>query len=236
MSNFQPLILCDTDKQPFRVAGEFDFVEQTFDLEPSGVEHTLDSMVSHIVAEPKALFVHLQRIYFCYNQELTEDLFASLVDLLIVLEGKGRDLSRKMILGAKSKLSVEDFAVLKQGLSLSEQDVKLLKGNKYSVFSLGLVGTPLLIEKLQDLTLPVYDPIDIARDFIAYSQLDAAIETLEQAILQDVERQALHDDLLELYKVTHSVERFTKMAAQLSVQMTTLPAAWHELKGFFNEG
>jgi hypothetical protein len=81
-----------------------------------------------------------------------------------------------------------------------------------------------------------HDPLDIARDFIAYSQLDAAMDTLERAILVDVERQALQDDLLELYKATYSFERFEKMYDALSVQTRTIPAGWDELKGFFNEG
>ena len=83
---------------------------------------------------------------------------------------------------------------------------------------------------------PEHDPLDIARDFIAYSQLDAAIETLENAVLVDIERQELHDDLLELYKVTQSMERFIKMYDVLSGQTKTIPAGWNELKGFFNAG
>jgi hypothetical protein len=62
------------------------------------------------------------------------------------------------------------------------------------------------------------------------------MDMLENAILVDVERQALHDDLLELYRVTHSLERFREMYDVLSGQTKTIPAGWDELKGFFNEG
>jgi hypothetical protein len=224
------------DKQSFKLVHEFDVPEQNLEQSVFKREQILEAIVFQIITEPKALSVHLQRIYFCYRENLAEDLFAALIDLLIILQGKGRDLSQRMVRGAKSKLIAADYAILKQGLSFSEAQISLLNGNKYSVFSTGLIGTNVLIVKTHALEQPVHDPIDIARDFIAYSQLDAAIETLENAILLDVQRQVLHDDLLELYKVTHNVERFTKMYATLSKQMTAIPAGWDELKGFFNEG
>lgn len=61
------------------------------------------------------------------------------------------------------------------------------------------------------------------------------MDTLEEAIMVDFERQELHDDLLELYKLTRSEDRFSKMYNNLITQVKTIPPAWDELKGFFNE-
>jgi len=234
VNSFQPLIICDSEPPlpPARV----DFFQQPFDQVFCAAESELEDLIFQIIAQPKTLSAHLQRIYWCYQKGLSDELCAALLDLLIVLEGKGRSLSERMIFGAKSALSKSDYARLKHGLTLTAQQVKELQGNPYSLFSLGLVGTALLVVKEPSSIVTHYDPLEIARDYIAYSQLEAAIETLEKALLLDVNRQALHDDLIELYRVTQYVERFEKMYAVLSKQMPTIPSAWLELKGFFNEG
>lgn len=236
MTHFQPLISCHNQPLQPLPSARVDFLQQPFDQVFLVAESELDDIIFQIMAHPKVLSAHLQRIYLCYQKGLSDDLCAALIDLLIVLDGKGRSLSQRMILGAKSKLSKEDYARLKQALTLSAQQVKELPGNAYSLFSLGLVGTPLLVIKEQSSRATDYDSLEIARDYVAYSQLDAAIETLEKALLLDVNRQALHDELIELYRVTQNIERFEKMYAVLSKQMPTIPSVWLELKGFFNEG
>lgn len=238
MNNFTKLIICNDDElQPGGgAAPEFRFVESEVDSFGFSAEQVLDSIVFQILCKPTALIVHLQRIFFCYQHNLNDSLFGALVDFLIVLEGKGHRLGHRMVKGAKSKLQPEQYTILNDALKLSADDIKWLQGNFYSLFSRGLTGTPILVIKAQDTEQQEHDPLDIARDFIAYSQLDAAIDTLENAILVDIERQELHDDLLELYKVTDSQERFVKMYDALSGQINTLPAGWNELKGFFNEG
>ena len=200
------------------------------------LEETLENIVFQISRKPADLAMHLQRIYFCYQHNLTDNLFAALVDFLIVLEGKGYQLQSRMVKGAKSKLQPQQYAILNKALKTPSDEIKWLQGNLYSLFSRGLIGTNILVIKEENRALPEHDPLDIARDFIAYSQLDAAIETLENAILMNIERQELHDDLLELYKVTHSLEKFGKMYDALSRQVKTIPVGWDELKGFFNAG
>lgn len=235
MRSFEPLIICD-DEQPGKAGAEFDFVNGEIDNFGFSPDEALDSIVFQVLKKPSALIAHLQRIYFCYRHDLNEDLFAALVDLLIVLEGKGQKLGYRMVKGAKPKLQPHQYAILDSALKASADQVKLLHGNMYSLFSRGLIGSSILVIKEAGTELQEYDPLEIARDFIAYSQLDEAMNTLENAILLDVDRQVLHDDLLELYKVTYSLERFNKMYDALSGQITTIPAGWDELKGFFNEG
>jgi tetratricopeptide (TPR) repeat protein len=233
MSDFQPLIVCNEESTAQKIA-RLNFVEGDIDDFGFSVDQALECLVFQLLKKPRALAVHLQRIYFCYHNGLTENLFAALVDLFIILEGKGHNLSLRMLQGAKSKLQPQQYAILNKALNLSAEEVKLLSGNMYSLFSYGLIGTNLLIVKEENQKQQEHDPLDIARDFIAYSQLDAAIETLENAILLDIGRQELHDDLLELYKVTQDFERFKEMYEVLSRQVEIMPAAWEELKGFFN--
>ena len=86
----------------------------------------------------------------------------------------------------------------------------------------------------------MHDPLAIARDYVEYSQLDAAIETLEAGVLGDPERQELQLDLLELYKVTKNIQAFTKMHFLLTEKELDLSAGWQELTDYFagltNEG
>lgn len=236
MSSFEQLIICNDEEPQATAVSEFNFVNGEIDNFGFTSEQALESIVFQVLTKPTALALHLQRIYFCYQNDLTEDLFAALVDFLIMLEGKGQMLGRRMVKGAKSKLPPQQYAILNQALKTSAEDVKFLQGNMYSLFSRGLIGTNILVIKETGVEQQEHDPLDIARDFIAYSQLDAAMDTLENALLLDIERQELHDDLLELYKVTQSFERFEKMYDALSGQTKTIPAGWDELKGFFNEG
>lgn len=235
MSNFEPLVICD-DEPPLVDACGFGFSKEHVDCFGFDSEQTLESVVFQILRKPTSLELHLQRIYFCYQHNLGENLFAALVDFLIVLEGRGAMLGSRMVKGAKSKLLPNQYAILDNALKASSDEVKLLSGNLYSLFSRGLIGSSVLVIKDEEGEQKEHDPLDIARDFMAYSQLDDAMDTLEKAILIDIERQALQDDLLELYKATHSFERFKKMYDALSKQTRTIPASWDELKGFFHEG
>jgi hypothetical protein len=237
MRSFQQLIICDEREPLVKEASKSDFLNDV-ELDHFGFtpEQIHESIVFQIVKKPTALAIHLKRIYFCYQQNLTENLFGALIDFLIVLDGKGQDLGSRIVKGTKSKLSPQQYVILNEALKMSNEEVKLLQGNMYSLFSKGLIGTSILVIKEENKQQQQHDPLDIARDFIAYSQLDAAMDTLESAIFVEPERYELHDDLLELYRVTQSFERFNKMYGALSGQTKTIPAAWDELKGFFNEG
>lgn len=235
MTQFIPLIICNDEDKSNTTCPELDFENQEIDLFGFDREDTLESIIFKILKEPQALQVHLQRIYFCYQHDLIDDLFAALVDFLIILEGKGVKISHRMVTGAKSKLNPQQYSELKKALTLSTDKIKQLEGNGCSVFTQGLIGVSVLVQKETAEIQPEHDPLDIARDYIAYSQLDAAIETLEEAIVLNFERQELHDDLLELYKLTQNKDKFLKMYGTLVEQVKTIPAAWDELKGFFND-
>ncbi|MCK5728994.1 MAG: hypothetical protein KAG10_01260 [Methylococcales bacterium] len=235
MTEFIPLIICNDKNESNKTDSVFDFENKEIDLFGFTKEQALDSILSSILTDPKHLHTHLQRIYFCYQHDLNKELFAALIDFLIILKGKGLAVGHRMVNGAKPKLDETDYHSLQAALKLSADDIEWADGNLYSLFTQGLIGSPVLIHKeTKKSTLP-HDPLVIARDYVAYSQLDMAMKTLEEAIDQDFENATLHNELLELYKLTRSKDQFLTMYNDINKQSKTPPQAWDKLKVFFDE-
>ncbi|MGR9115068.1 MAG: type IV pilus assembly protein FimV [Gammaproteobacteria bacterium] len=215
--------------QPFFIApneGLFNFVDQ----DPN---HYLDGLVHEIKRKPARLITHIRRIYWCYGEQLTEHLFAALVDFLIVLNHRGKAISNKMVLGARSRLTPEQQKLLSDALINTNNDASLLSGNRFSVFSKGLIGKTELIEKSHDTAPSKHDPLQLAEDAVQYSQLDEAMSILENAIREQPDRLPLHHSLLELYRSTSARSRFEKLAAELAATEDVMPDEWKTLKDYF---
>ena len=208
----------------------FSVEETCWATDKQTVEHLYQQIVYKVLTNPKHLILHLQRIYFTYRQGMTEPLYAALVDLFSVLDGRGKELSSRMVSSTHSLLTEHQAKVLAS--YLEHKKISLLAGNKFSVLTKGLVGSDILLTESNNEVI-VHDPLAIARDYIEYSQLDAAIETLEAGVVEDPERQELQLDLLELYKVTKNVQAFTKMYDLLIDKELDLPSGWKELTDYF---
>ena len=193
----------------------------------------LTRLVYLVARKPKRIITHVQRIYYCYQVNLPEQLFAALVDLLIVLNKRGKEISRRMIIGSKSKLSGEQFNALQKFMA-ENSDTALLVGNQYSVFSKGLIGTKNLVQR-SETDKQTHDPLDLAHDYIEYSQLDEAKNILEEAIIDQPERIDLHQCLLELYKSTLDTAGFMTMYHILAGLDVAMPDDWSTLQAFLNE-
>ncbi|WP_036250922.1 MULTISPECIES: type IV pilus assembly protein FimV [Methylobacter] len=198
-------------------------------------EQTLKNLVFHIARKPRQLIAHIQRIYYCYSADLSEQLFAALVDFLVILDRRGAKISRRMIKGARSKLSREQYRLL-QAFMVNEMDVALLAGNQYSIFTRGLIGTQNLVRLVDASEEQTYDPLDLARDYIEYSQLTEAKDVLEKAIISEPHRLELHQGLLELYKSTHDVSGLKKMVELFATLDIAMPDGWNELMAIFMSG
>jgi len=194
------------------------------------VEHLYQQIVYKVSTNPKQLISHVQRIYFTYREGLPEPLYAALVDLFSVLNGRGDELSKRMVSFAHTLLTEDQVKVLAR--YLADKNISLLAGNKFSVLTIGLVGSGVLLTEKNKEVIE-HDPLAIARDYVEYSQLDAAIETLETGMLEDPERQALQLDLLELYKVTKNSQAFTKMHDLLIEKDLGLSSDWQKLTDYF---
>lgn len=191
-------------------------------------------LVYKILRNPRALIFHLQRIYFTYLNNMPEQLYAALVDLLSVLHGrgKGKALCRRMVAATSSLLTEQQSNMLDN--YLTEGNISGLSANQFSVLSTGVIGLTQFITEHEQQDIE-HDPLFIARGYIEYSQLDQAMETLETAILKTPERVELHSELLELYKQTRNSSSYMKMTEKLKENNLTSTVEWQDAAQYFNE-
>lgn len=186
----------------------------------------LKTLTFKVSARPKDLLAHLRRIHFCYQQQLAEPLYAALLDFLWVLDGQGRALSQRLILGCRSRLEPLEFEALKN----AHGQLRSLAGNQHSVFTRGLSGTTHLLEPLQTAQAQ-HDYLALAHDFIEFSQLDEAMAVLESGLASHPERQDLQLALLELYRSTASHDRALKQYQSLRASGAPLIDEWQAQQG-----
>jgi len=189
----------------------------------------LERLVYKVTREPGNLENHLQRIYFCYSNNRSEQLYASLIDLLTILAGKGEALSQRIIYGTRSIINKEQWTALQK--YLITLDLTVFPSNRFSVLNPCLLGTTQLLDKDKN-TVVQYDYLTLAHDYIEYSQLDSAITVLEQGIPEDPDGKEGQKLLLELYKSTGDVIRFRPMYQ--SVIKKNLIDEWQQLDDYFN--
>lgn len=187
--------------------------------------------LSHKISRtPKKLITHVQRVFHCYKENLSDQLYAALVDLLIALQGNKEGLGRRMFNGTKHRLTDKDCKTLTQFFKKKDSDVSQLPINVYSVLGSGRISAAQLIAIGDQIETVSHDPLMLARDFIEYSQLAEAREVLETAIAEHPENKALHEELLDLYKSTRDTVHFKKMYQHVQNQGSPLLVLWDQLK------
>jgi hypothetical protein len=231
------LITYDNDYPPERLE-----VEYFFSLQDTGVfwcntdalqcDEELEKLVFLITKKPKNLINHVLRIYYCFQKNLNKQLFAAIVDFLVILNKQGQAISWRVVLGSKSRLTPDQFKELKGYLKDDYTDTNLLPCNQYSVFSKGLIGVNKMIQQIEK-EKKEDDPLIIALDHIQYSQLDEAKEVLENAILAQPERLDLRQELFNLYKLTGDVNRFHQILAKLIRLGVSMTDDWNQLNNYF---
>lgn len=183
----------------------------------------LGALTNLIRKRPEYLIAHVWRIFLCFNTQRREPLYAALVDLLITLNGRGASLAQRLIQGCASALDVEDM----QTLLSFQQHPQHLDGNRYCLFSKGLIGSTDLFANAPNPSLPRrHDVLQIAYDFIEYSQLDEAMDTLEHGILAEPGNLELQGLLLEIYQSTRSRNRCELFQQQLLEAGVSLSEQW----------
>ena len=237
MNESYSLVIADMDKQIDSV--EFENIDAVFLLQNEKQLHikeansnVLNFLTYSIARRPKNLLIHVQRIIFCYQYRNEEYLYAALADFFVVLQEAGFVIKQKLLAGASTRLS----PLSKQRLESYLHKPQLIVANSYTVLATGmeselnLVNMPAVAKAALD-----HDPLKIARDFIEYSQLDDAQETLEKAILIAPDYNELHEDLLELYKLTNNIDGFNKMYSTLSDVDHPMHVQWDELNSYFTQ-
>lgn len=198
-------------------------------------EKGLERLVFRVSKTPKYLQGHLERIYYCHQHHLDDALYGALLDLFIVLGHEGKALGKRMLVGTQSRLRQDQSQTLHNLLQNNISVRSLLPISRYSVFIRGLVADKILVEFTIQGAAADKDPLDLAKDFIEYDQLDEAVSTLEDAILSAPARVDLHEALAELFKNTRNALGFKRMHSILTRKNFRLPPVWEELKKHFSQ-
>ena len=197
-------------------------------------EKGLERLVFKVSQSPKYLQGHLERIYYCFQEHLDEQLFGALIDLLLVLKQDGKALGKRMVAGSKARITDDQCQALNNYINNRGAESRLMLLNRYSVFAKGLLSSADMVQLAEVSGGNVLDPLKLARDYVEYSQLDSAISVLEEAILAQPERLELHHELLSLYRSTHNAVGFNKTYNDLSQRNISLPAEWAQLNAYFS--
>jgi hypothetical protein len=195
-------------------------------------QQILNYLKFKICRNRSCLLAHIQRIITCFQNQFQEQLLGALLDLFIALPGKrGYALKKRMLYGAKPGLPAKTFLLFAQELQ-SQRPIQLC--NQYSLLTQGLVSTNKIV-RITEKERWDYDPLQIARDYIEYSQLDEAKSILINAILSTPEHLELHIDLLELYRLTQDYPGFINQHAALQLTDPVVQKLYQDTELFFNE-
>jgi len=193
----------------------------------------LETMLHHISRTPNDLLCHVQRIYYCFTEQQADHLFAALTDLLIILQGKGQALIKRMISGSQSLLSAQQRNLLEN--AVDEKHLHTLQTVKYSLFATGRIAESELITTQHQASLDdSVDTLSVAHSYLEYSQVDHAIDLLEEALFTD-DNEDLQHLLLQIYRSTDNRQRFSDIFTQAEQKDRPLIAEWQQLQQYFSD-
>jgi len=223
----------DSDYAVFKIndLNRFDFKKEDLPY------YSLDVLINDIYKKPSELKNHIRRIFFCYHYNLIEDFYASILDLLIILKGEGREISEGIFIKCSSKLKDNHRKAIEDYFK-SDNDINLLPLSYLSVLSSGVNdGQDIVLKKeIKSVVEKEIDTIDLANNYIEYSQLNEALDTLENGVIEEITREDIHIELLNLYKSMREKERFTEIYNYLKDKENPFLSKWDLLKNEFNKG
>lgn len=188
-----------------------------------------------VIRTPKKLIHHIQRIFYCFQESLPDQLYASLLDLLIVLQGRGNEISLRMFNGSKSKLRPNDRELLEMFYRNKAKNESILPVNCFSVLARGLIGSSSLVLCHEKTNIDEHNPLMLARNYIEYSQLEEARDVLEKAVVDNPDNKLLHTELLDLYKSTHNLDAFRRVYKRLQIKKSSMLPIWEDFESLFKE-
>lgn len=202
------------------------------------VEKDCESVVSDFFCSevsrcPSNIKNHIRRIWLQYDNEDSGHLFAALLDLWVALNGSGRALFRRLLLGAKSRLEpagFEKLALLYTSNELRNSEYPVVTGSVLNRGVRGRLDLLTISEGEANTGLTERDPLQEAHECLEYSQIEQAREILENALLNDPLREAIHSDLLDIYKSTQDLGALNKMRNNLDDEANPFLGQWDELR------
>lgn len=195
-----------------------------FDASLAHLEHC-------ILDNPSGLRSHVRRIFLLMDHGNSTDLPGALVDLLIALGDKGQALKRHLLALAAPQLPSAVAALLEQHLESGFAPWRVFSpAVRSSLLLLGYSGEHELVHRRDAEQAGGYtDAMEEARDRLAYGQLDAAREVLEQVLRQTPDHAEAAAELLAIYRSTKDAERLALMRCFLADALPVLPPGWHML-------
>lgn len=189
---------------------------------------------AHLIARyPGDLRTHVQRINFHVARGGAERTYGALLDLFIALGAKGESLRKRMLQTAHPILTAETFELFSVNFErgISSTDVTPTTGS--SVLTKGVQGTSQLVTRMDANHASSQDALAEAHACLEYGQISEAQSILEQALLAQPEREALHQDLLEIYQSTGDRQRFYEMLDALDKNQNPYSELWELMAASF---
>lgn len=209
----------------------FPVAESTELVFPAEYRAGLADYFCHCVArDPNDLRSHVRRILLEREHGDSDRLYAALVDLFIALGTRGAHLRRRMTELAKPDLPPEHYLTLRGAYTEGLSNMAIIPG---SVLCRGIEGHVHLTRAAGEKSADTRDPLQEAREYMEYSQVDEARELLERAVLDQPYRPELILELLDIYRSTRDEANFTKMSLQLADAGIDVPDEWLALAEHF---
>ncbi len=212
---------------------EIEFPEMEFHREeflslhiPIGLEEqSYDYLTRQVSRHPKTLPYHLCRIKVAITRH-EEAVYGALIDLIWVLEDKGRNLQKRMVSAARKWLSEDRYDLLTQYL-FHRLPCSSLPFSHCSVLHDGSWGDVEFLVEPQSARSAGIDLLQVANDCLELGQIDQASEILEDLVSRLPENSQARQALLEIYRATRDTERFLRSYRALETQ-GHLDPAWRE--------
>lgn len=212
-----------TAEAAFIVAGNPDLF-----LAGNSQEQQLAYYLDHsITRNPLDLRAHTQRIYLCLASKDHQGVYAALLDLFIALGANGRSLRRHLLEQCKRALSRRQRKLFQSHLEIGIHASTALADAQNSLLHQGLESNLPLISKAQNMA-PLVDtqPLAEAREYLEYGQLEAALHTLETAMLNDPADSSLREELLQIYAHARLIDRYHAHSQAMTTAGHSLAHEW----------
>ncbi|QSA96270.1 FimV family protein [Methylococcus sp. EFPC2] len=184
-----------------------------------------DALAQAVSAAPGDLARHTRRIHHAYRSLDSEALYGALLDLFAVLGHHGRELRRRMLSASRDRLAAEQEQALRLWLE-SGRRPPMSPRSRSACLSEGVEGETGLLHVREGEQVEIRDPLQEAREFIEYSQLEQAMDLLENAVRRQPERDDLRVELLSLYRATRDHARRDDFRRRLGTELGGLPPCW----------
>jgi len=200
------------DDEPYFFAAnshDLRFIEQTSETAALSLIHY------ELTRNPNSITNHIRKIYMLISMKLdTQELLLSTIVLFQLLGENGSTLKVRILDQLKPHLPASDWEILENSSCIGKQDFALQKP----------VCFDFIIDTEQEISST--DTMETVGSYIENCQLTEAIETLEDAIVNEPENEIWGQTLIDLYSSCGEEKRFFPLHEQLKRNNAHLPNCW----------